>query len=70
MNSAVEIGKRIEQQIKYTGKTAAEIAREMGVNKSVLYNYIRGNSVPGGEMLVKLCKALDCSYEDILGEIK
>ena len=67
MTLAVEVAKKIEEQIGYTGKSTHAIAKEMGISENVLYNYLRGRSVPGGKVLIKLCHVLDCSYEDILG---
>jgi len=69
MTEAQKIGARIQEHIGYSGKPAAQVATMMGVNPAVLYNYIRGRSVPGGVVLKKLCKVLDCTYEDILGPI-
>ena len=67
MTEAERIGKNIKELITRKSTNAAQVAKEMGVDRGVLYNYIRGRSVPGGLMLKELVEVLDCEYEDILG---
>ena len=67
---AAFIGDNIKKQISYSGKSAAEVAREMGLHENVLYNYTRGRSAPSGAIIRPLCMVLDCTYEEILGPLE
>ena len=54
---------------KLTGKKADEIAKDAKIDKSALYNYMAGSHAPIALLLPDLCRALKCTYEDLLGEI-
>ncbi|MCL2846472.1 MAG: helix-turn-helix domain-containing protein [Firmicutes bacterium] len=63
------IADNIKRHIKYSGKTNRKIAEEVGVTPTVIGDYAAGRGLPSLEVLKKLCKSLDCSYEDILGNL-
>jgi len=65
-----EIGENIALLIKSTGKSQAQVAREIGLGKNVITEYVAGNSYPSMSVFLKLCQVLDCSYEDILGRLE
>jgi len=69
MDRRKEIADNIAAAIKGSGKTQAQIALEVGITKTVISDYIAGRSVPSVLTLAKLCAALDCTYEDILGRV-
>ena len=64
------IAKNIAEQIKFSGKTQAQVSRELGINDRTVFYYTTGRALPSYETLKKLCKVLDCSYEDILGKVE
>lgn len=64
------IAQNIKQLVTSSTKTVEQIAKEVGIHKSVLYHYMAGDNIPNAVILKELCKALHCSCEDILGEIK
>ena len=70
MNRPEEIAKNIKQLIKYSGKSAPQLATELKVPKAQIYSYMKGCYLPGAIMIIKLCKALDCTYIDILGPLE
>jgi transcriptional regulator with XRE-family HTH domain len=70
LDERVRIAKNIERYLEYAHKKPPTIAKEIGVNKSLIYEYVSGQTLPGVLILKKLCKALDCTYEDILGPIE
>ena len=55
--------------IETSKKQKQQIAKEIGVNPQRITDYLRGKSTPDPETITKLCKALNCNYEDLLGEI-
>lgn len=71
MNKSTEleqITKNISEAINTSGKSKTQIANEIGITKATLSQYLSGRAFPSLVTLKKLCKALDCSYEEILGE--
>jgi len=64
-----EIGKNIAMLIKSTGKSQAQIARELGIRNTTISEYIAGKVYPSMTVFLNLCKILDCSYDDILGKL-
>jgi len=51
------------------GKTKTSISCEIGVKLPTLCHYLSGKIFPAYDTLIKLCLALDCTYEDILGSL-
>ena len=52
--------------INKSAKTKTQIASEVGIKSSTLSQYLSGRAFPSLVTLKKLCKVLDCDYEDIL----
>lgn len=69
MNFRQKVASNIEKQIKYSGKSKVQVAKELGVAKNTISGYTSGRSLPDAENIQKLCQILDCLYEDIMGEI-
>ncbi len=63
------ITKNLKREIETCGKSKTQIAKELGVSKPTLSQYISGRILPSLATFAKLCKILDCSPNDIL-EIK
>ena len=68
--SMTEISKNLTELIKRSKKMQKDIAAEIGVSRQAITDYARGHRCPPAEKIKKLCKALDCSYEDLLGSIE
>ena len=65
-----ELAAKISEYIGYTGKLPTYIAKEMGVSDSTIFGYMKGRNVPPLIQFKKLCKVLNCEYEDILGKLE
>ena len=61
------IAKNISDMVKLSKIKVIDIAEKIGIDKSMLYDYMKGEHMPNLITFRKLCKILDCSYEDILG---
>lgn len=60
------ISNNIRQEIILSGKSKTEIAKEVGISKPTLSQYLSGRIQPSLPTFAKLCKYLDCSADDIL----
>jgi len=64
------VAKNIEREIKQSGKTKTQVARELGVAPETVMGYTTGKSFPGVKNIRRLCMILDCTYEEILGKLE
>lgn len=62
-----QISENLKKEIELCGKTKTEIAKELGISKSNLSQYISGKINPSLPTFAKLCQIIDCSSDDILG---
>ena len=62
----IEISENLKKEIETCGKSKTEIAKELGVSKPTLSQYISGRIMPSLPTFARLCKILDCSADDIL----
>jgi len=67
MNARKQIGKNLGDIIQYSGLTMTEVAHALGVNPGAVFGMVKGKWYPRVPHLLKLCKILDCTYEEILG---
>lgn len=56
-----------EQCIKKSGKTLKQILEETGISHAQLYRIRKGTSEPTASMIIKLCRTLSCSADELLG---
>jgi len=61
--------KNLRALIEASGKQKKQIAEEIGMSRSTISDYLSGRVSPTIFILPKLCKSLDCTYEDIIGKI-
>lgn len=61
------IKKNLKFEIEHCGKSKTEIARELGISKPTLSQYLSGRILPSLATFAKLCEIIDCSADDILG---
>ncbi len=66
-NLDLMITENLKREIEQSGITKTEIARQIGVSKSTISQYLSGRAQPTLATLSKLCNVLDCSADDILG---
>ena len=62
----IEITENLKREIETCGKTKTEIAKELGISKPTLSQYISGRVMPSLPTFARLCKILDCSADEIL----
>lgn len=61
------IKKNITEAIRQSGKTQAQIAKELNVTQSCIAHYNSGDSAPFLDTFANLCIVLDVDANDILG---
>ena len=67
MKSYEEIIKEnLRNEILTCGKSKAQIAKELGISKPTLSQYLSGRIMPSLVTFAKLCKILDCSADEVL----
>lgn len=64
---AEQITKNLKREIELSGKTKTEIAKELGISKPTLSQYLSGKIFPSLTTFAKLCEIIDCSADEILG---
>ncbi len=60
------ISERLAKEIELSGKSKTEIARELGVSKPTVSQYLSGRILPSLGTFARLCKILDVNPDDIL----
>lgn len=66
-NKSELITKRIREEVNSCSKSKSQIAKELGVSKPTLSQYLSGRILPSLPTFAKLCEIIDCSADDILG---
>lgn len=61
-------GEILKKRIKEMGHTQEEFAELAGISYGTLKKYLSGDSEYNRTNLIKIAKALDCSYDYLLGE--
>lgn len=59
-------GRRLFSHMRAKGWTQAELARRAGILRDSVSNYVRGNSLPSPQNLLKIAKALGVEADDLL----
>ena len=62
-----QIQVNLAMAIKYSGMTHLQIAKLVGVSKSCIDHYIKGDRMPTLDIFANLCRILDESSDYILG---
>jgi DNA-binding XRE family transcriptional regulator len=67
----VELHNNLREAIKVSGKSQAQIARELGINKTYLNHVISGRCVPSVTLTLLLAEAVKCPNRiDLLFSLK
>lgn len=61
------IMENLSYEINNSSKHKKQIAEEIGVSKPTISQYVAEQILPSLTTFAKLCKAVDCSADDILG---
>lgn len=62
-----QFGKLIKKHRDNSGITQKELGEKIGMyHKSTICHYETGRDVPRAEVLVKICKELDISWQEVL----
>lgn len=59
-----------EEMIKKSGKTYTQIIKETGISQRQLYRIRAGQSEPTASVIIRLCDALGCTADELLGRDK
>lgn len=62
-----QITERLRVEITTSPKSKSQIAKELGVSRPTLSQYLSGRILPSLGTFAELCKILDCSADDVLG---
>ena len=62
----IKISENIRREIESCGKSKTQIAKELGISKPTLSQYLSGRIMPSLPTFAKLCKVIDCSADYIL----
>lgn len=66
-NKVKNIGRNVAVLLEEKGMGPSELAKEMGVRKGAIENILSGRmSWLRAKTIHDLCKALGCSYEDLI----
>lgn len=58
---------KLVNEIKESGLSQSEIARQLNIKQQAISQYITGQTMPSLDTFANLCKVLDVSADDILG---
>lgn len=62
-----KFSERLLECMQVSGITQSELAKRIGMSKSVVNEYCTGKKKPSIEVLVEICKALNESSDYLLG---
>jgi len=62
----LKIIENIKREIECCGKSKTQIAKEVGISKPILSQYLSGRVMPSLATFAKLCKVIECSADEIL----
>lgn len=60
----------LKEYLKQNRWSVTAFAKEIGVDRRTIYNYIEGNTKPSGEIIEKMAKVLKVSTKQIKKLIK
>lgn len=63
----ISISENLKKEIESCGKSKTQIAKDLGISKPTLSQYLSGRIMPSLPTFARLCKIIDCSADDILG---
>jgi len=62
----MSIGKRLKKAIKDADMKMTDFSKKSGIPYRTIQGYIADNSIPGGELIIKMCKELHISADWLL----
>ena len=61
-----DIRLKLQNEIKLSGLSKTELARKIGVDRSVIWQYLSGRAMPALDTFAKICAVLDLDANEIL----
>ncbi len=61
------LGKTLRERAAFLGLTDSEVARRLGMSQARYHNYVADTAEPDLATLVKICRTLDMSPDQLLG---
>ena len=62
----MDFGKRLKEQLKWQGIRQTELAKQLEIGKTAVSNWITGRNYPTVAQLIKICKILDTTPNELL----
>ena len=62
-------GERLRDMLQQTSTSQYEFIRTTNISWSVLYHWLKGQSFPSADNLVKVARYFDCSVDFLLGRV-
>ncbi|MDP3727934.1 MAG: helix-turn-helix transcriptional regulator, partial [bacterium] len=60
-----ELSDLVKRRLKELGKNQSWLAEELGISRQVISYYVKGKSIPKGDILEKLYSSLDVPYKTL-----
>lgn len=57
----------LSEILKHKNVSQAQLARWCGVSRASVHYWITGENNPSYDMLLKICKALNCTMDELIG---
>jgi len=65
-NKWMSIGKRLKKAIKNAGMKMTDFSKKSDIPYRTIQGYVADNNIPGGELIIKMCKELHISTDWLL----
>ena len=65
----IDFAANFQKMFNAIGKTQSQVGQEVGVTQAVISAYMLGKAIPSLFTFKRLCQALECDYEDLLGKL-
>ena len=67
LHPALPFGVRLRQVMKEQKVSQGKLIKEMKISSSTLFNWLKGNTLPSTDRLIRIAVYLDCSIDYLIG---
>jgi len=69
MDEREQFATNFQKMFNACGKKQKDFADEVGVSQALISAFLLGKNIPSLFTFKRLCHALECDYEDLLGKV-